>query len=318
MKAITINVSEPVYRSFQEYARQNDRSTSELIREAMVLYETERIRGRSSLRERRAVSVGEVRRPLFDRSGLEAIRHGGTVWVPVETTVLDEGFHSAWKEASSLVREYGPAGKIEFLPVFSLRDLYPPLPLPESNFTVVEPATEALDGRYARSVEVVVQSIYRNGLEFLQERLTGSSGSGRRELRLRNQIGVLHARFGRDEEAEDVLRGCIDDDPGFLSSYINLANLMVSRDQLDSALVVVRQGLERNPESVLLNLLMARISLRKGNRRDAARYYEAVKKKSSYLAERFADLFDGIDGGGAGGRAGVPKDDYAMIWDSGE
>jgi len=70
MKAITINVSEPVYRSFQEYARQNDRSTSEIIREAMVLYEAERIRGRSSLRERRAVSVGEVRRPLFNRNAL--------------------------------------------------------------------------------------------------------------------------------------------------------------------------------------------------------------------------------------------------------
>ncbi len=38
MKTITINVSEPVYRDFQEYARRNDRTTSELIREAMEEY----------------------------------------------------------------------------------------------------------------------------------------------------------------------------------------------------------------------------------------------------------------------------------------
>ena len=35
MKAITINVSEPVYREFQRYAAALDRTTSELIREAM-------------------------------------------------------------------------------------------------------------------------------------------------------------------------------------------------------------------------------------------------------------------------------------------
>jgi len=35
MKPITINVSERVYRQFQAYARAHERSTSELIREAV-------------------------------------------------------------------------------------------------------------------------------------------------------------------------------------------------------------------------------------------------------------------------------------------
>lgn len=38
MKTITVNVSEPVYLDFQEYARQQDRTTSERIREAMEEY----------------------------------------------------------------------------------------------------------------------------------------------------------------------------------------------------------------------------------------------------------------------------------------
>lgn len=64
MKTITINVSEPVYRDFQEYARRRDRKTSELIREAMEVYRQERIRPRTTLRDLRPSSVGAVLHPL--------------------------------------------------------------------------------------------------------------------------------------------------------------------------------------------------------------------------------------------------------------
>jgi hypothetical protein len=64
MKAITINVSEPVYRDFQEYARQHDRTASEIIREAMEDFRSRKIRPQTSLRDLRPVSVGKVLLPF--------------------------------------------------------------------------------------------------------------------------------------------------------------------------------------------------------------------------------------------------------------
>ncbi|MCC5835455.1 MAG: hypothetical protein JJU20_12035 [Opitutales bacterium] len=58
MKTITVNVSEPVYEEFQQYARKTDRKASALIREAMELYCRQHIQRRTSLRDRRPVSVG--------------------------------------------------------------------------------------------------------------------------------------------------------------------------------------------------------------------------------------------------------------------
>jgi hypothetical protein len=58
MRTITINVSEPVYEDFQEYARKTERKASELIREAMELYRQQRIQRRTSLRDRHPASVG--------------------------------------------------------------------------------------------------------------------------------------------------------------------------------------------------------------------------------------------------------------------
>ncbi|MBX3269932.1 MAG: hypothetical protein KF729_06705 [Sandaracinaceae bacterium] len=64
MKTITVNVSEPVYREFQEYARRHDRTTAELIREAMDAYRQRWSMGAGSLRDLAPVDVGRVLAPL--------------------------------------------------------------------------------------------------------------------------------------------------------------------------------------------------------------------------------------------------------------
>ena len=65
MKTITINVSEPIYEEFQQYAKRVDRKAAELIREAMEQYRRQHIQRRTSLRDRRpAASVGGEIRPL--------------------------------------------------------------------------------------------------------------------------------------------------------------------------------------------------------------------------------------------------------------
>lgn len=60
MKTITINVSEPVYRTFQEYARSVDRPTAEVIRQAMEEYRDRCIHRRTSMREVKPLRLGRV------------------------------------------------------------------------------------------------------------------------------------------------------------------------------------------------------------------------------------------------------------------
>ena len=66
MKTITVNVSEPVYREFQDYARRNDRKAAELIREAMEDYRKSTIGSghQHSLRQIRPATAGRVLEPL--------------------------------------------------------------------------------------------------------------------------------------------------------------------------------------------------------------------------------------------------------------
>ena len=70
MKTITINVSEPVYNEFKEYAKQTDRKTSELIREAMERYRDTQLVGKASIRNLPPLDGGKVLAPLTDKDDL--------------------------------------------------------------------------------------------------------------------------------------------------------------------------------------------------------------------------------------------------------
>lgn len=70
MKPVTINLSEPVYRAYQEYARRHDRTTSELVREAMAIYLETRMKPERSLRDLPPLNLGKVRKPLTSADDL--------------------------------------------------------------------------------------------------------------------------------------------------------------------------------------------------------------------------------------------------------
>jgi hypothetical protein len=77
MKAITINVSEPTYAAFQAFSKQQDRTTSELIREAMEEYRKCHIRSETTLEALRPQSVVKILSPLSSSDDLmEEMLHG--------------------------------------------------------------------------------------------------------------------------------------------------------------------------------------------------------------------------------------------------
>jgi len=247
---------------------------------------------------------------LFTHRNLQAIVHGATVWLPVETTVLEEGFVAAWESASELIRKH--RGKTEFLPVREQRDSYPPLPLPATDLGVFEPPEREVGALFSRSVDAVEDTLYGESLDLLEDRLRGQRGLA--AARVRNQIGVLHARFGKDREAEAALSRCLAEEPGFTAAYLNLANLKLVRGELEQAAEVARAGLERDPDSALLNVFLALYHNRKGEPDRASSYLDRVRSASPELARRYSYL---ADSSSAQARAGT-EDELSLIWDSGK
>jgi predicted Zn-dependent protease len=207
-------------------------------------------------------------------------------------------------------------GKVEFLPVGAQRDRFPPLPLPSTGLSVFEPPAEQINTLFSVSVAGIEDTLYVESLRTLEKKLRQQRGS--RAVRLRNQIGVLHARFGNDRAAETALNRCLSDDPDFSPAYLNLANLKMVRGEIEEAARVARRGLERSPEFPLLNVLLALYYNRKGQLGEARKYLERVRAASPELAARYDYLADAGSEESRAGIAAAAAGELPLIWDAGE
>ena len=248
--------------------------------------------------------------PFLRGNGLEVITRNGKSWIPVETTILSQGFMAAWGSASGLVQKYSSTGPFEFIPVAEMRDTYPALSLPPGSLTVAEPAAARVDAAFSATLTKYRGPLHRAACRHGVRACHALSG--RQAVKTRVQEGVLHAFFGRLPEAESAFRKAIGEDPTLVSPYVNLANVRLLSGDEDGALLAVKQGLARNADSALLNLLAARIYSDKGDTSNTSVFFAKVQKSAPDLAARFADLAPA--GGGKSQRAAQYGQAPVVIW----
>ncbi|MBN2655590.1 MAG: hypothetical protein JXR86_00915 [Spirochaetales bacterium] len=243
---------------------------------------------------------------MFEKEGREIIVDGGTIWIPLESTYLNEGFDASWEKASRIITRYSP-GEIDFLPVADQRKDFPPLPLGESSIMVVEPGKREIDPLNDRTLSALTNSIYNANRDRLFEEAAGASG--RKLHQLKNRLAVLHARFGEWREAERIFLALIEGDSPALSPYVNLGNLYYSRGEYDKALRIFSAARDVKGDSLMVNLALARTYYRLGDRTNTGFYYGLVKNESAPLSEEYAYL----SGNGTVARAGA-DDEPPLLW----
>lgn len=244
---------------------------------------------------------------LFESDELVAITHHGTVWLPVESTILSEGFLAAWREASRLVSTYEPAGQIEFIPIRDARANYPALSVEPASYTILPPAAEQLQDRFGNTVGDLVGVLYERSAGELAART--QSGSTRSRLRVINQLGILHARFGEPHLARERFEQAIDLDPEYTASYVNLANIEIMEQRPREAIAILEQPVVAERSSVLTNLLLAQAYAQLGDRDRAGEYLAAVEERAPQLAARYATL-----AGPAAARASEAAETPVLPW----
>lgn len=239
----------------------------------------------------------EQNRWLFESETTAAIAHGGTVWLPYETTILDQGFLASWEEGSRLYRRHEPDGDIEFIPLSAQRERFPALPLDAASFSITPPPAALVEPRYEESVAALRGTIYLANVARLEDALDGAPT--RRRVRTLNQIGVLHGRFAQARAAERAFREAVEADPDYVASYVNLANLALLAEDPEEALAWLDEAEARRPDGVITTLLRAQARYLAGDRDAAARQMTLLETRAPDLAARYPHLSGATDTGRA-------------------
>ncbi|TVR90099.1 MAG: hypothetical protein EA428_09065, partial [Spirochaetaceae bacterium] len=231
---------------------------------------------------------------IYANERRSVIRHGGTLWIPVETTILERGFPAAWEEASRLVRAHGGAygavhgGEIEFLPLAELRALYPAIPLGPAGFSVVAPATAAVQLRADRSREQLVAGIYQWQVERLEAEAAALATEDPARLSALNRLGILHARAGSTTLARGVFQEILAAAPTSVPALINLANIDLLQGDYLAARTRAREILRARPFSVAALTISIRAALQLEELVEAQRLLEEMRTVDSEAAAQIS------------------------------
>ena len=223
---------------------------------------------------------------MYRSADFTVLTSGGTVWIPLESTVMSQGFAESWRIASGIVKRYFGTADLEFLPTATEQATYPPIPLAGIPIDVAVPTTAQVRVLFQSSENEVLNRLYKAQVESLTAQANSvGPGQERTAARADNRLGILHARFGETETAAAAFRRAISRDPTFYAAYLNLGQATLLAGDLGAAQKVLAAAAVMRPDDSLLLVLRSRLASREGDAKTAnALLAEAVQKDPGVAA----------------------------------
>ncbi len=202
----------------------------------------------------------------------------GDTWIPVEITILNEGFLRAWEQGAKEWRENAAQGKAEFYPTEEAWKIYEPvgfqqtaaIDLPDKS-TVVEYFQKDLDA----FVNMEMHEREKSLLARIQK--TGES------TKLLNNLGVLYARYGLEEKALEQFDKILQRED-YVPALLNAGNIYYVRENYKTALSYYEKAYNKDPANAKALLALSKTQYRLGNRSEAKEAYAKLKILNPELA----------------------------------
>jgi hypothetical protein len=207
------------------------------------------------------------------------------VWLPIETTDRNAGFIEAWQLGAREWREYSAQGKAALLPVHEAWSIYEPVGFNSEIAQIPVPPQEKLVGSY-----VVELNRYIDGEIHAQEvAIKAEIDKSNRSPASLNKLGVLYARYGLIDRAEDQFKLALKGGD-FAPALLNLGNICFVRRQFEGALDYANRAQKLWPANPLVLLSQARVNHELENYGMAKIAYEKLKGVDPAMAEKYAYL----------------------------
>jgi tetratricopeptide (TPR) repeat protein len=251
------------------------------------------------------LSPDEARKSFLNPD--ELIFKDGKVWIPVEITELKEGFLEAWQIGALEWREYSAKDQAGFFPLYDAWKLYEPVGLPPGGRDITLPSEDRIVSEYLQEVvRFIDREIYPrvNKLESEIAR-TGS-------VRAMNNLGVLYARYGLHDKAEEQFQNALRKQE-FVPSLINLGNIYYLKGDMNIASVYYDRAYRKEPDNPKVLLCVARVNHELGNYDVAQSTYRRLASRDPELAKQFAYLT--LTGTESARAAEVGRLKERVVWD---
>jgi tetratricopeptide (TPR) repeat protein len=233
-----------------------------------------------------------------------------TAWLPVEVTMLQEGFLKAWEMGAKQWREHDLAGNAGFFPIHEAWSEYEPVGLTGTSSGLSFPEQELVMEQFAGTVNRFVEREIADKVAALEQKIRGSHDPAR----LQNKLGVLYAQYGIMDKAQAQFEAASRSQ--YAPGLINLGNIFFINKDYDAALEYFEQANELKPGSSSALVGIAKVNYELENHGTVKRTYQEIQRKDPDLAVRFSYLASGESEDTA--RASSVMIRETVVWDEEE
>jgi hypothetical protein len=196
----------------------------------------------------------ELARKTFLKPEDLIFREGDT-WIPVEITLVKDGFIKAWQIGAKEWRETSQDGTAEFYPIRDAWSVYEPVAFSEYRPAIIPPSEADIRSEYMRELDRFIGAEVDPRASKLEAQIRSSGGS----LRLSNNLGVLYAKYGLLEEAAEQFEQILLSGE-YPAALVNLGNIYYLRGQMRRSLQYYQRALDRSPDNAVALLGIAKAS----------------------------------------------------------
>ena len=233
------------------------------------------------------------------------------VWVPIEITLFQSSFDEAWTIGAKEWRENNPEGQASLYPVREAWSLYQAIGFREGGDNLRLPDKQGVTTRFESTINRFVKKEIQPRLDSFQKKLAADSN----DIRTRNRMAVLYARYGLYKEAEENFQIIISQ-LEYAPALTNLGNLLYIRKQYEEALGYYQRAAEKKDRNWSALIGITRCAHELENYYLSKKTFNEIKEINPGLAERYAYLdLKGEEATRAADASGMKN---AMIWEEEE
>jgi tetratricopeptide (TPR) repeat protein len=238
----------------------------------------------------------------------DLVFHGDEAWLPVEITLIKEGFLKAWSAGAKEWREASVAGTAALYPLEEAWAVYAPTGFASSAAAPEVPSSAEVLPRYLLALKTFVEREIAPQVEDLRSRIAASG----EDPRLTNRLGTLYARYGMYEEAEAQFLRAIRRDPKFLPAMVNLGNIYFLKPDLEKALDYYTRAFGSRPDDPTVLISLARTHFEREEYSPATRRYREAEAIDPKTTREYAYI---VSENGDQARASAAQERGRVLWD---
>ncbi len=214
----------------------------------------------------------------------ELIFLNNKVWLPVEVTMVQDNFLSAWAMGAKEWRENAAKGQALLYPMHDSWNEYKPVGLPGNALVSIPDKESIVNSFQSELADFIDREIYSQ-----VSRLESQISQNNNASKYVNRLGVLYARYGLNEKAAGLFQEILTNTE-YVPALINMGNLSFLKEYMKEALEYYERASDIEPDNPKVLLSIARTSHELENYGTVREAYGKLKLLDPELAERFAYL----------------------------